>query len=142
MEIKTLIKVLQYLKKLRGVNLILTDNNDCLVLIGSHNAPYTEKEMLFINKKVLDILNEDNPANPCVSSKDTIGVQISEGLKLFEIFSGLFWKSAYRETVGWFSYYQNQNTYLIPTFSAMEIKELKLKLELYIRTNQPVSFGK
>jgi hypothetical protein len=143
-ERKALIKILQYLKGLRGANLILIDTYDCLVLIGSHNAPYTEKEMLFINRKVLEILNEDKPTEPLYNSPvdNPISVQTTTGIKVFEILSGYFWKSGYKDKIGWFPYYQNQNTYLIPTFSAMDIKELKLKLNLYTRTNQPFLFGK
>jgi len=137
MERKVIIKILQYLKGLRGANLILTDDGNCLVLIGSHNTPYTEKEMLFINRKVLEILNGDKSIEPLYNStiNNPISIQTTTGIKVFEILSGLFWKSGYIDKIGWFNYYENQHTHLTPAFSAIDIKELKLKLELYTRIN-------
>jgi len=139
MERKVTIRILQYLKNLRGANILLTDDGNCLVLIGSHNAPYTEKDMLFINKKVLEILNEDKSIKPLYDSpvNNPTNIQATTGIKVFEILSGLFWKSGYKAKIGWFSYYEDQHTCLTPAFSAIEIKELKLKLQLYTRINQP-----
>jgi hypothetical protein len=138
MERKVTIKILQYLKGLRGANILLTDDGNCLVLIGNHNTPYSEKEMLFINKKVLEILNEDNPKKLLYTSpanNPTI-IQASTGIKVFEILGGMFWKSGYKNKIGWFGYYEDSHTYLTPAFSVIEIKELKLKLQLYTR-NKP-----
>lgn len=137
MEGKEIIKILQYLKGLRGANILFTDDGNCLVLIGNHNTPYSEKEMLFINQKVLEILNESNPTKPLYASpvNNPSIIQTSTGNKVFEILSGLFWKSAYENKIGWLSYYEDSHTYLTPTFLAVEIKELKFKLQLYTRIN-------
>lgn len=136
MEIQTIIKVLSYLKGLRGTNILLTDEGNCLVLIGSHYAPFTEKEMVFINKKVLEILNKCESVELYKEVYNPVGIETISGIKILEIFSGLFWKSAYKDKIGWYSYYENQYTYLIPVFSTINIKELKLTLYLYNRINK------
>jgi len=136
METGAIIKVLRYLKGLRGANILLTDDGNCLVLIGSQHAPYNEREMLFINRKVLEILNKEKSMESYKEVNNPISIQTVSGVKIFEILSGLFWKSAYKDKIGWYNYYENQHTYLTPVFSAINIKELKLTLYLYARINK------